>query len=556
MAEWRTPVYDRTINDIKSLDRTSAVYQKGALNADDLNRIEDNFKYLLEKLGRDSIFIPHRFRNYTETLMEYIQTGVEDQEYTPADYIESSGTQRIDTGVSYSAENEYVIETECEWLGASGTYMGWNAGGQFGNQDGYWGTSSDYTDAPVDGFAKITVTIPAGTSTKTTLTIEQDGVVNSCTRGHGSLANYATLDYPIFAYTNNSGGFQSYAAARMKYFKIHINGTLVRDYVARIDAAGTACFYDKVEEKYYYNVGTGAFHAVKSVKLPKGYTQLSHIKSSGAQHIDTMIIPDQNTRVVLGFKIDVVPSALASLFGTRTSSSSNQFCFKVTTAGAFRTDFGGNQKTISGVPAVGRHIVDKNKNVTTIDGVSVTNTDSAVSPGKTLILFGQNNNGTINERASIEFEFCQIYSGETLLRDYIPCADTDGRIGLYELVEGAFHDNAGSGTFEAGIEIPYTNMRTDAVYELIETKTTYTDWQEHNLPWLSEINRIRANYNALVRLFLFGFGFPVFKEIDYLHYTEVNDWERVIEVGKEMAEKMEQEYRYCGMEESGGDRLL
>lgn len=85
---------------------------------------------------------------------------------------------------------------------------------------------------------------------------------------------------------------------------------------------------------------------------------------------------------------------------------------------------------------------------------------------------------------------------------------------------------------------------------------TYTDWQEENIPWLSEINRIRANYTALVRLFLVGFGLPVFPESLYLDWQEVNDWERVAAVGKEMTENMKQEYIPCGTINSGGERLL
>lgn len=85
---------------------------------------------------------------------------------------------------------------------------------------------------------------------------------------------------------------------------------------------------------------------------------------------------------------------------------------------------------------------------------------------------------------------------------------------------------------------------------------TYTDWQEENIPWLSEINRIRANYTALVRLFLVGLDLPVFAESDYLDWQEVNDWERVAAVGKEMTENMKQEYIYCGTINSGGERLL
>ena len=89
-----------------------------------------------------------------------------------------------------------------------------------------------------------------------------------------------------------------------------------------------------------------------------------------------------------------------------------------------------------------------------------------------------------------------------------------------------------------------------------QTTNTYTDWQENNLPWLSEINRIRANHNALVRLFLVGLGFSEQPESNYLDYNEVNNWEKFALFSKMMFENMEKEYLYCGMEESGGERLL
>ena len=85
---------------------------------------------------------------------------------------------------------------------------------------------------------------------------------------------------------------------------------------------------------------------------------------------------------------------------------------------------------------------------------------------------------------------------------------------------------------------------------------TYTDWQEENIPWLSEINRIRATYTALVRLFLVGLDLPVFAESDYLDWQEVNDWERVADMSKKMYEKMKAEYIFCGTTDSGGARLL
>ena len=102
-------------------------------------------------------------------------------------------------------------------------------------------------------------------------------------------------------------------------------------------------------------------------------------------------------------------------------------------------------------------------------------------------------------------------------------------------------------------------LREDAIFiphcfrSYKENGITYTDWNEYNLPWLSEINRIRANYNALVRLFLVGLGLPILLESNYLDYTEVNNWERIAEIGKTMFENMEQEYRRCGAYVCGGD---
>lgn len=103
-----------------------------------------------------------------------------------------------------------------------------------------------------------------------------------------------------------------------------------------------------------------------------------------------------------------------------------------------------------------------------------------------------------------------------------------------------------------GYHLPHIHRN----YTEIFTGKTYTDWQEENIPWLSEISRIRANYNALVRLFLYGLDLPLSKSSNYLAYTEVNDWERIAGTGKTMYENMVQEYYLCGTVNSGGDRLI
>jgi hypothetical protein len=45
---------------------------------------------------------------------------------------------------------------------------------------------------------------------------------------------------------------------------------------------------------------------------------------------------------------------------------------------------------------------------------------------------------------------CRIYDKFTLVRDFVPCKNSSGTIGLYDLVNNQFYSNAGSGTFTAG----------------------------------------------------------------------------------------------------------
>lgn len=45
----------------------------------------------------------------------------------------------------------------------------------------------------------------------------------------------------------------------LKSFKIYDNNDLVRDFIPVLDNNGIACLFDKVENKYYYNQGTGEF---------------------------------------------------------------------------------------------------------------------------------------------------------------------------------------------------------------------------------------------------------------------------------------------------------
>lgn len=60
MAEWITPIYDRTAQDVaqaRLLQSDNTKDMKGAWNASDLNRIENNCVYMVEQLRKQGIIV-------------------------------------------------------------------------------------------------------------------------------------------------------------------------------------------------------------------------------------------------------------------------------------------------------------------------------------------------------------------------------------------------------------------------------------------------------------------------------------------------------------------
>ena len=111
---WQEPIFDRTNADTLTAraGQSNINNHKGALNADDLNRIEDNYKYLMAKLRCDAIFIPHRLRNYTETVFERVvqENNILPDGYVQLEYIQSSGTQYIDTGFKPNQDTRVTMD--------------------------------------------------------------------------------------------------------------------------------------------------------------------------------------------------------------------------------------------------------------------------------------------------------------------------------------------------------------------------------------------------------------------------------------------------------------
>ena len=67
-----------------------------------------------------------------------------------------------------------------------------------------------------------------------------------------------------------------------------------------------------------------------------------------------------------------------------------------------------------------------------------------------MFLCAANNDGTAKYYAKVKLRSCQIRLDGTFVRDYIPCVNPDGVVGLYDKISGTFSASASSTAFVAG----------------------------------------------------------------------------------------------------------
>ena len=188
-----------------------------------------------------------------------------------------------------------------------------------------------------------------------------------------------------------------------------------------------------------------------SFTLPDGYTQLKYIESSGTQYIDTGFVPNQDTRLVMKTEFKITGSNMF-LFGARTSEKENSFAFNAYTSNIYRSHYNTTWLDYdSSVSFSEPFTIDKNKNTTKLNGVhTVTEQYAKFECPCNLTLFALNTKTAAQTFATAKLYDCKIYNNGKLIRDFIPCINSSGNIGLYDAVTKAFYKNSGTGSFIAG----------------------------------------------------------------------------------------------------------
>lgn len=248
--------------------------------------------------------------------------------------------------------------------------------------------------------------------------------------------------------TSNGHTFYS-GKARYRAFKIFDNNNLVRNFLPCKDPNDNIGMYDTVNQQFHGNAGTGDFEAGPEWNgLPLGYKKLDYIETTGTQYIDTGFIPDQDSRIVCEFMY----FDGNGIYGTRISTSSNNFAFRVASS-KWQPGYLTLGNTGIASDTTKWHVADQNKNLFYFDNeLAYTFTYNTFKAPKSIVLGGINANNKMYYGKG-RYRSCKIYDNNILIRDFIPCKKPNGEVGMYDLLNGCFYSNAGEDKFIAGKEV-------------------------------------------------------------------------------------------------------
>lgn len=371
--------------------------------------------------------------------------------YTQLEYIESTGTQYIDTGIIPTQGTSVEIDFQYINLLADTALFGiwedpWNAllyHCTLYNDKWYFG-SYDTDDGNIDWIN--------GSPDNQRYTVKIDGLGNLyqnnvLLKQNSELTTYETT-LPIYIFARNNGNSASnLASIRCFGARIYSNeGVLLRDYIPCLNINNIAGLFDLITKTFYSSQGEDNFLYGLKISLPAGYTQVEYIASTatGGQYIDLNLqwFTDVNS-IGLNAKFNMIGSGAdnhdqATLIGAMYESSpypgyvirkdGNQYA----QTGMYLGSYGGKFATI---------------------GQDFTFTGSksniSVSHNQTTTLFcGLKSNNTPQRYSEAKIYYMMIYKNDILVRDLIPCINSESVAGLYDLVNSVFYSSQGDEEFD------------------------------------------------------------------------------------------------------------
>ena len=403
---------------------------------------------------------------------EPVQGGGRDA-YTRLGWLESTGGQFIDTGVTFTDAHGFAVTYQTTARPQSGgNQIVCGSRASSGHTRCMVGSNdrvgvSTYTNYAYVGWNTICTSYAIRDESEGTVTLNY---LNSRTwdcRGQTSGA----LDAELVAQTGSfylfagnmaySGGSRIGCRCRIMSFTMTRGDEVVMDLIpVRRKVDGKLGMYDVLNDVFYVNQGSMDFVEGEPL-FPDGYIGLDFIESTGTQYVNTGVKCASN--VAMQAKFYNARSASKHFMGARTAYQQNALGL------SFQVESGSEGYCV----AWGSKVVQKLLGRSLTEGVGDRFHDFTFG-GRYLIMdgcfnqwaiedqsfasdldiyaFTVNNGGTPhNQMSAIRIAGLKMYRNGSLVRDYIPVMPTNSLApGLYDLQNDVFYGNVGTGQFLAG----------------------------------------------------------------------------------------------------------
>ena len=218
-----------------------------------------------------------------------------------------------------------------------------------------------------------------------------------------------------------------------------------------------------------------------------GYTILDYIQSSGTQYIDTGVYTTSDIKVYADFQYTDVTTRQQRPFGhTFDTDTSNNVSFGTYINGngkwafAYKDGQGNWQaSTVTATTARTYITLDGKNKKFSIRGPATYDCDITTTitrqSNSSLSIFADNRAGNPDNFSKMKLYAFKVWKNGTLIRDYIPVKrNSDGVVGLFDLVGGLFYANAGKGSFTAGTASSTGTVRYEYNHKFLAANKTLT----------------------------------------------------------------------------------
>lgn len=443
-------------------------------------------------------------------------------EYEEVEYLESTGTQYIDTGYSPNNNSKMLVDYQ-PTVAQTKSYIGARNKAGTAGAISFSVTSGNNSTQMFASWGDIrNFDIGNMTTERVTAQIGQDGIYFNGEKKTTPTAQTWSLTQRVLLFAmmqrSTSTDFAVVLQSEAKIYKCKIweSDVLVRDFIPCYRKSdNVAGMYDAVTGTFFTNSGTGEFTVgadaptpqtpieIQSVGdlvtdqsdvnygkykipvkvntiLPVAYQEVEYLESTGTQYIDTLMSVSMSTNM----EIKLMPTI---------STSSNVFPFSARPVAntpninSYYANETINFEVGNTIQKIGSASMPINtENIIKFDNHKIYNndvyvgdySDRTITNTTSLLLFAARSNNVVDNRMFVgRLYYCKIYDSNTLARDFIPCyRKSDNKPGLYDTVTNTFFTNSGSGEFTVGPEADVTNIYLDEPLRKIGDYADYIDF--------------------------------------------------------------------------------